>query len=692
MPESTDPTKLKTGWPSPVWKLFLLFLASTINLALCPWVWGWAALPGSLGLLLPFLVTRGTLGLDSIRSPRQAELLPPIPPWTWALLGAAVIWSRFFDLVSLSGWPLSDEAWVSYFASHEAFRPGIPLLFGGIKLPPLFVWGLAIVYRVFQPSLVSLWGFPAALSALTGLLSYGVARSVLSRSMAFLLFLGVSFSFWPMYSGRFSNPGVAVLLLELILFWFFSIFFKDPGGPLIPFRAFFLGMLTGAGFYIFASWASVALVASVTFFTLGPRPGRWRRGIFFGSGILLALVPIALDIHAHGYTQHLQGVSIWNRNIPLNLRLECSGAYLFGLFSPVPEGLCYWSNWGGMMNPLQGALFCLGLWGSFRGQEAVWTRWPALAGGLFLLPGVMSGTVEMDRTLPVVPVLAFYFAVGFKTLLENVPYRKGTVFALLSLLMAVSFGTDLYHLVGPYHSKWGVQQIDQKRFKLLESWEAYEKLVEVDRSAGPGILLGGIAPQGSDPSLDLMFTRMDCLRNPSLAGTEARWFAVIGNVHLGVALKKEFPDSRWFYLSRRWNRGDGGWSLGVFPLEGGNRELLGRLLPAEEGMLRAQGEFFRRSNGIADSMADGTEAVRKRFMKDPVVRGFLDRRLAFEYLRLGDNVRALGVLRDGMESGVPGADLPYLAGYCVFKMGNEALAERYYGLAKAFEPHFTATR
>src|SRR5581483_4845025 len=108
--------------------------------------------------------------------------------WKWALLiflAAAVL--RLYRLVSLPFWPVWDDANYSYFAIGLSEHWSWDFLIGHEKTMPLFTWLQALFFKVVEPSLFSMWLYPALLSLATVPLGYRAARFFFPRSFSLVV-------------------------------------------------------------------------------------------------------------------------------------------------------------------------------------------------------------------------------------------------------------------------------------------------------------------------------------------------------------------------------------------------------------------------------------------------------------------------------------------------------------------------
>src|SRR6185295_17558115 len=119
--------------------------------------------------------------------------------------------------------------------------------------PSTYLWGLGLLFKLFQPSLFLVWFFPALLSALVVPMGYAAARTCFSKSLSLLITLLLAFSFWPMFVGRFGNQQIMTLLFECLWLFLLGKFVQNLKKPYSIKYSAFLGLAAGLGFYIYIS-------------------------------------------------------------------------------------------------------------------------------------------------------------------------------------------------------------------------------------------------------------------------------------------------------------------------------------------------------------------------------------------------------------------------------------------------------
>lgn len=623
---------MRKKFPAPLFQAKTLWLLlgcfTLVNgfLAFSSLPFAWKATLVVIGLALPpALVLRQARGTSRPQIPLwNQESFSLIPDWFFPLLMIAAAFLRFIHLTTLSLWPLTDEAKSGYFAMQLATHGlgSARLLYDFSQLPPLYIWMEGLFFRVFGVSLFSLWCFPALLSLLTVAVFYWGARAHFSKGFALILTSLMALSFWPLYSGRFSHQGSLLLLWECLVFWMAGILAKTGREKTNPTRSreaskkdfktknknleirkksrlnlfvslrgfvascrkvlylkrgFYLGLLTGAGFYTFTSWPSVAVVLALWVFVFH------RRVVLpFLGGVILVYLPLGIAwLHNSygGYIQHVWALKTGEGWWPQILRCFWDFSAFFWK-SPVPPNLfAYKPFWGGYLNPLLGACFFLGVLVLIRQGSGPWIKFWVLAFTFFYLPGFLTGGVEMFRILPILPLLLAGAALGLSALLGTL--RVSWRWPALGLLLLLLVGMDSHHLFKVYRDIWTYSQDNWFASKSLDRLRAYQVLDDLRKKEGPGLVLSELAPDLYDQSLSIATFGFNSEQNPQPGPAQPHWAALLTNVHYQPCLAKDFPEARWVRLSADMGWPDGGLTLGLIPIPCSKPEELIHLIQAD---------------------------------------------------------------------------------------------------------------
>ncbi len=529
-----------------------------------------------LGLSLPLL-------LISVAKPHPAEqpekdFHEPVPSWVWVLLGLGALAVRVFQLTTLSLWPLEDEAMSSHYALELAQFGHWQWTYDFSGLPPLYIWILGGVYRLFHISLTTLWLPPALFSCLGLFFLYRGARRLFSPALALVFILLGAFSFWPLYLARFSVEGGFMVVWECLTFERWSAFHKAEG-HFKPYQAWALGITAGLGFFTFQAWPVLACLLTLT--VLGETVVKKieNTGIFirffipqFFLFLLLAFqsLPERMGHYAYVFCDPFgpgwPGLNdlfalFWGSRLPLNL------------FAYRPWG-------GGFLNPVLTTFF---FWGAFAPlYQRQWGRFLAGLGAflLLILPGLITGGTDAHRIALVCPFLLFGAAFGLHQWVRHLPVPWKT-WALAGVLL-FSAGWDTQRLFVDYHSLWTHPKDNWFASKSVERMRAFQILEPLAESRGPGYVISELVPDLFDQSLSDLTFPFNLCENPSLSPARAQWAALLINVNYQEFLGKMFPNVQWIPLAGGVDRPDGGLMLGLIPLPCPQAEILNRIISADE--------------------------------------------------------------------------------------------------------------
>lgn len=579
-----------------LWVCFFLLLAghlllSFANLSTVSSIWS-----GLFLVALPFLLLVWTaleaLPRGSVPLYRQETF--KVPGWpVWFLLAALALGFRLYGLTSLSVWPGVDEG-VHAFIAMELSRHWEWRMFSYCsQMPPFYFWLEAGLFKVLGPSLFSIWLLPALLSLVPFVFAYRQAQRYFSKSFSFLLSFLLGLGFWPLFLGRFSHPAVLVFPWACLTLAALGRFWGAREGKEGK-AALVLGLIAGTGFYTYLSWAPVALfTAGVVFW----KSRQARRPFWiFTAALLVSLIPLAWAMIQNGYGSYL--AVHWPLSRPgggLTLFLS-PFRYLGALLWGDPNNYFYTSTWGGLLNPVWAALFWIGLAGLFRVESRKTGFFTLLALALFLLPGVLTYSVNSLRVVQCLPVMFFCSAVGLQALAGSLPpLNRGKI---ISLFLLASVVLDGYHLLFSYHLLWssprGPWPINGKS---LEYSRAYPLLEAQARKEGPGLIFTAFQPNWTDQSLTVASTPFNAVLNPGLDSASVRWAGWICNIHYLPFLEKRFPEGRGTWLSNGHEGEDGGLMLEIVPISKENRVVWAKWNAANGAFLRAVSVLMRRREG-----------------------------------------------------------------------------------------------
>ena len=637
------------------WGFFLVFTVTnavlaytTISLTAKLW-WGLA------GLVLPMVwIFRSSSPAPRGEKPLYLrECFADIPRWVWVTVILLSLVPRFYRLTDLSRWPFPDDGFSAFCALELCQKWSWRFFYLFSQEPPLFFWALAVFFKLFSPSLFSLWLFPALLSAVTLGISALTFRNLFSKSFSlFCLFL-VGFSFWPWFNGRFCLPETAAPLWEALVFLLLSALFA-AGASRQAWIGRALGLAVGIGFFVFRGWLVVAAAAvlAVYFYQRGLPAKMKSAKPFYGALFLPVVFFIVVSIHEKN-GQYIG--KLWALAPGMDWIRQCACFYsdIEAVFWGFDWRLLYGPVWGGLLNPLLGSFFLIGLAECWRFRSEPYIRWGLFSLAFFLSPIVAARGYDTYRIIPLLLLLVFVMAAGVQALLFQTP-RKIRVWLAVFILLTSS-ALDYYHLFGKFHEIWGTPGPQWGGQKSLALSRAFDILDATRRERGPGAVLSELRTHVVDQTLTVAAYPFDACRNPAIGFDRAQWAAVILDAGYKPFLAARFPAGKWYWLDEK--KPYGGWMLGVIPIEKGNKARLEKWFHANQGLQpatslavnallgKSQGDILK-SLSRAEGAMEGDRFLQTCYWEKVYTHRMIDQ----------DVAGGLAALEEGMAKGYPIAE------------------------------------
>ncbi len=650
------------------WGYFIFFLVSNSLLSYYPLTFQTKIGIGLFGLALPFGLACFLLSDKPTQFWEKFKFLPS--PWIGLGVFLLAIFLRFYRLTSLSVWPLYDEGMYGYYALELCRHWDWKFFFGPSQAPPFYLWGLGLWFKHFGVSLTTLWFFPALLSLLCVPIGYWAARQFFSKSFSIFSGVFLAFGFWPIYVGRFGVMTGLVLLGECLILGLLGSFLKELNEKKRSWKSIFLGFGIGLGFYTYLHWPILAafLFATVFFlmfrrFKKRPLGSLWN-SILFCASCLFALLPLLIAFFLEGagqilsYLRHLSASSSHS----LIDQLSVSGSYFASLLWGMDLSFhTYQPVWGGYLNPVMGAFFLVGLLECVFQRKNPLHQWLLGALVLFILPGALTLERATSRMVLVVPVLIVLAGMGLFRLLSTFSPSKVKIAVVL---LVVSSVLDFNHLRA-YGQMWSDMENWKGYEKSYARYQAYLELYKIAQEKGPGFIFSDFVPGLSDQTLSVADYNFNVSENPALNPDQACWAAILMNVHYQPFLKKRFPKSKAYWVSKNLNDPNGGWMLWVLPVTSLNR----KTIIGWQNASRALGPFIEKnlcyiSGHSYEEISRSLQSIYPAFQGDPLLESCYWEKSADvalkEVLRTGtaaDTSSVIQCLNLGLKKGYPAAHL-----------------------------------
>ncbi len=666
LPSKYNPWPYFLIWVISLWLLSYFHLDASRELAI-----------SLLGLALPSLLAFWKAPpVSASAEPFPQENRPPLPAsaWPFLLLLVAASFLRLKDLTTLSAWPDLDEGGAAFYAleaqrGHWRFFYPIP------QVPPAFFWLLGLYFKFIRPSLFSAWLFPALLSVFSVGLGYLALRTRFPAVFSLIYLTLLSVSFWDLYTGRFCIYLGLLFFWEMLAFWILAVFFNRSGSPQGPFWAVLLGLVAGAGLFVAISWPIVLAMLALAVY--GVTAGKGKKGIpqdflWFSAGtFIFCSLFLAAALHEK-YGQYISGSWVFGRG--WNGWATWRDCFLnFGAIFADPQiPFRYGPVWGGLLNPLEGALVLAGLVECRRKWRDPLLQWVALGSVLFLVPGLVSRSYDPFRMLQALPLLLFLATTGWMALVPS-PSNHRKIFTAAGIL-ALSAGLNLYHLWGPYHGLWGVPNENWYLFKSPEFYRAYQILEPLEREQGPGAVLSDLWSQTGDQTLELACYAFDAAHNPAVPLDQVRWVAVLADPNYKPFLAKDFPQNHWYWLGNLYPLNTG-LTMAVLPVTPQNRGRLLEWLQANQALEPATSCILNFRTG--SSQENALDLLRRAYAsigRDPFLQSCFWEKVYVRQAAANNPSGMLEALNRGLQKGYPLAQFYNDKGMLLAQAGRAAEA------------------
>ena len=571
--------KAKIPFSPPIY--FLIFLISNILLSYFDLSLLVKLQIGLFGLILPMIFAL----ICRLSDPTETSLfwkrdfLPSPPTWLWVFVILLGIFLRFYRLVSLSAWPMLDEGTFALGSMDLSQNNAWHFYYTIRQHPPLYNWVFGIFLKIIPLSLLSLWFFPALLSALTLIMAYWAGRSLFSKSFLFLAVVLISGGFWPLYIGRICTNNVLTLFWEFLTFWVLGLFLDSRTLLLARKGALVLGFCAGLGLFIYIGWALVAAAVLLAVVFSPQAKGKWVLSCFGFPLLALGLFFASFYWDAPHIQAYL--VRLWYGTGPFSMeQVRTPLEYIGSLFWGSPP-YCFGPVWGGILNPVLGSFFFLGIIVCFEKRRLPFMKWLGASLILFLIPGLLSRQLETFRIIHLLPLVAVVAVLGMGLFVVSVKKHR---LKMLGFLLVLSLSLDIYHLYGPYHLIWGTPGPQWSYLKSEPLYRAYQKLETIQKNEGPGMVLSDLRPFVVDSTLTVAVNPFDVAHNPKIQFSQAKWAAVIVSEDYIPFLSAQFPNMDWYLIGKEhfWDQVES--RLGIIPITDENQVLMKHWLVANQAL------------------------------------------------------------------------------------------------------------
>ena len=612
------------------------------------------------------------------------------------VIATGALFLRLFRLSSLSEWPMWDDGHYSFFALGLMEKWEWKFFFGSEQYMPLYIWIQGLFYRIFSPSLLTLWLYPTIYSIPLPLISYWAIRKHFPGSHSILYACLIGFSFWPLYLSKFSTDIGFCLLWQAIVVGFLGYYRQEMDRPSnrATYWAAIIGLSVGGGWLISKFWfSSIPAFTAIFVFIARPLVRRSHFQAYLGAAFL-AFFPLAWLFWKGEYGNHIQKFFILSHNSDFQVHQPwlTSLSYLSSIFwgSLDKSYFQFGPLWGGMLNPLLASAFFLGLLTLVKHGEVFWTY--ILIVFFYLAQGIFSNSIEMMRVAPLMPALYLVVTMGFLSLWKS--FTTNWRWGFLGFCLMISMGLDAYHLFGRFHeasSQMGNPQ------KSQESFRAFQVLNEYRLIHGPGLIFNDFIPNVHDQTLTTACYQFNSALNLKLDPGDAKWAGIICLSYYGDYLRKKLGDCEIYDLSPDVKYPGVGFVLCLIPLTAFNRPYLLSLVPIHLKIHNLYESIpFHEKNPNFCPYLNGLNSILPKFKNDPLLRAWhLEKTLVA--LNLGKNyLPAAWLLEQSLQDTSPFnnilnwqyAHIYHLLGLGLLREGENIQAKKSFMRAAHFDPSY----
>jgi hypothetical protein len=343
--------------------------------------------------------------------------------------------------------------------------------------------------------------------------------------------------------------------------------------------------------------------------------------------------------------------------------------YFIALFWNGAGSQPYGPGWGGCFNSVLSSLVLIGLLEIIKKQRYSLAFWLGGSFVLFLLPGLLSGGLEMYRVLGTLPILILMAAFGLYGLVMNL--SKNLRWPVIMIFLLFSGAMDFYHYVGPYQNEPETHRIWRNR-----NYQTAYRLLKSENDSGVKLgLLDFVTHDYDDHTLDVCVSPFDVFSNPRLNPQTAQKVAVMTDPNYEPFLKKRFPRGKWTWISEETSGATQGILLGVIPFDGRTEKDLKAFLEAGKVLREVKAmRMYWQFNQPLTEMLNLLFSRHQLFQKDPFLESVFGDETALFFSIQKDLPRAWLCYQNALKSGYPAANLYDEAGVLLAVKGSYAAA------------------
>ncbi len=537
------------------WGYFFIFLASGLVLSYCQFSLLPNILVFLLGVFFPVLFFLSFQKFDQ-KSPdlfKVKEKQNLFLVWFLLFVLTLSFAIRFYKLTELTQFPIVDDG-IWGFNAIDLLHHWNWKIIRGDNLGVLSVWGVTGLFKVFGPSYWSLLLFPALLSVISIPLCYFAFRQFFSTQTALIAAAFYGLGFWSAYTARTCSANNLMWVIEFLVFIVLGCYLKSRNRK--KGWAVLLGVLCGLGFYAYLPWLLMTLLIAV-FMVWNERKnksGKWGPVVLFFVFAALTVLPLVWGVLVQDgghYAQYLLSSGTHTSFLTL-LGREVN--YITSVFWGNRGEIYFGPVWGGMLNPVIGALFLMGCLEFYKNRASSLARWMVLGITGYFVLAMFFNNVILCRVSAVLPVLCVIVTVGLLALLRDL--KPILVGGFVGVVLLSSASLDFHHLLlAPVANQWSGARIQLQNPELQNDyWAAEQILKEKAAQSGPGLIFTCFNQSMWDQTLTLVTYPYNAALNSKFNPESASWFALLVDREEKPSLMEKYPKGQFYWLSENLER------------------------------------------------------------------------------------------------------------------------------------------
>ncbi len=407
-------------------------------------------------------------------------------PWLLILTFMLALVARLYKLSTFLAFPIVDEIISAYNAIHMNSHWTWPFFYYASQTPALNLWVLSAAIKFLGFSFPVLWLVPAIFSFLSIIFYYLAFRVFFSRFFSYVCLLLLGLTFWPVFIGRFSHNGPLMVFFQALTFWILAKFVRaDPNRKHIG-LSILLGFFLGLGFYTYFAWLLVALCVVLTLggYFRNSWSSRKKDLVICMMVAFFTVLPLIIAALKENFGTYIGMLFVFNKKGNETFSWHYwQNAFLFTNFfwTGWPKFFSYNSGWGGLLNPILGSFFFLGVLEWWRLRQYPMAKWMAVSAAVLFLPCLLANDTNGYHMASLLPIFIAMMALGLSVVLESLPkapVKLVIIFPVLILSICLDYVTldkSMAHANRNFN-------VNNPMVALCES------LNKINQTSGPGLI------------------------------------------------------------------------------------------------------------------------------------------------------------------------------------------------------------